>query len=172
MSQSAKKPEKKLSLFPVKTKTGNEKSLLDINLQVKEVRNKLQLIIQLEQTQLADFFTHILEKSLRDHFGFLSLRNDVSGDDLPCRTEERVSIYRIDRKAALSGREVEILKNLTKGNSNSKIADNFKIKTNTVRNHLQSIYLKLGVGDRFKAVIEYKRLFESINKNCPSPLNK
>jgi len=52
----------------------------------------------------------------------------------------------------LSRREVEILRLLREGYSNSQIAERLFVSTNTVRAHLYSIYSKLGVSNRVAAV--------------------
>jgi len=53
----------------------------------------------------------------------------------------------------LTGREVEILQGVAKGNSNKIVADCLKISENTVKNHVKSILSKLGANDRTHAVV-------------------
>ena len=55
-------------------------------------------------------------------------------------------------------RELEILAELTKGNSNKVIARNLGIESNTVKFHLQNIYQKLGVNRRQLAITLAQRL--------------
>lgn len=50
--------------------------------------------------------------------------------------------------ARLSVREREVLRELARGHSPQKIAKALKLSTNTVRNHLKSIFLKLGVNSQ------------------------
>ena len=52
----------------------------------------------------------------------------------------------------LSGREVEILRQLAEGNRNRDIADKFFIAEETVKAHLKHIMEKLGANDRTQAV--------------------
>lgn len=47
------------------------------------------------------------------------------------------------------------MERLSKGWLNKEIADDLGLKFNTVRNHLQNIYHKLGVGNRSEAIIAY-----------------
>jgi len=54
-------------------------------------------------------------------------------------------------KPQLTAREQEILKLLTKGLANGEIASTLGVSTNTVKNHLYSIYRKLGVNSRGQA---------------------
>ncbi len=51
----------------------------------------------------------------------------------------------------LTSREHEILELLTEGHSNAEIAQQLGVTTNTVKNHLYSIYRKLGVKSRSQA---------------------
>ena len=53
----------------------------------------------------------------------------------------------------LSGREMEVLGNVTKGMSNKEIARSMGISHQTVKNHVTSILRKLGVEDRTQAAI-------------------
>jgi DNA-binding NarL/FixJ family response regulator len=53
----------------------------------------------------------------------------------------------------LTGREIEILQGVSKGNSNKIVADHLNISENTVKNHVKSILSKLGANDRTHAVV-------------------
>jgi DNA-binding NarL/FixJ family response regulator len=55
---------------------------------------------------------------------------------------------------ALSQREVEVLECMARGESNKLIASTLAISESTVKTHIQSIFQKLGVGDRTGAVTE------------------
>ena len=138
--------------------------MLDINVRVKEVHNKIELSIQVEQPQVTDLFRYLLERALKDHFGFSCPKDEDSGPESSVNKAEKISRFRIDRKSALSKREIEILQKLSMGWSHSKIARHFKLTINTVKSHLQSVYLKLGVSNRLEAAVEYRKLFETINK--------
>ena len=52
----------------------------------------------------------------------------------------------------LTGREHEVLVAMARGLDNAEIADRLRIAENTVRNHLASVYSKLGVGSAREAV--------------------
>jgi len=58
----------------------------------------------------------------------------------------------LDRPEALSERELEILRLMATGAANRAIADQLFISESTVKTHVQSIFQKLGVNDRTKAV--------------------
>jgi ATP/maltotriose-dependent transcriptional regulator MalT len=51
----------------------------------------------------------------------------------------------------LSGREIEVLELVAKGNTNKEVAKILHISTATVKTHLIHIYNKLGVDDRTAA---------------------
>ena len=54
----------------------------------------------------------------------------------------------------LSEREVEVLNLMAKGAANKEIAAELTITESTVKTHIQTIFQKLGVGDRTEAVTE------------------
>ena len=66
--------------------------------------------------------------------------------------EEETSATK-DLYSPLSGREVEILDYIARGNSNKEIAKSLKISDQTVKNHITSILKKLSVNDRTAAVV-------------------
>jgi DNA-binding NarL/FixJ family response regulator len=53
----------------------------------------------------------------------------------------------------LTRREIDVLDLLVKGNTNKEMADSMFISEKTVKNHLTSIFRKLGVKDRTQAAI-------------------
>jgi two-component system, NarL family, response regulator len=59
---------------------------------------------------------------------------------------------------SLSQREVEIMERLSSGKLNKEIADDLACKTNTIRKHLQHIYLKLKVQNRTEASIRFMEI--------------
>ncbi len=64
--------------------------------------------------------------------------------------QEQPSSVLTDR---LSSREVDVLRLLARGFSNSDIADSLHLSEGTVRNHVSAIFAKLGVADRTQAAI-------------------
>lgn len=57
----------------------------------------------------------------------------------------------------LSAREVEILELIAEGRANADIARRLFLSEKTVRNHISSIYAKLGVADRAEAIARARR---------------
>jgi len=57
-----------------------------------------------------------------------------------------------DRRAGLSGRELEVLSAVARGQSNKQIARALRLSEATVKTHLLHVYTKLDVADRTAAV--------------------
>jgi two-component system NarL family response regulator len=55
-------------------------------------------------------------------------------------------------RSSLSAREVEVLTRVARGRSNKEIGADLGIAESTVKNHVNNILMKLGVGDRAHAV--------------------
>ncbi|RYD04729.1 hypothetical protein N752_12445 [Desulforamulus aquiferis] len=53
----------------------------------------------------------------------------------------------------LTDRELEVLKQVAKGQSNKDIANSLFISEKTVKNHLTNIFQKIGVVDRTQAAL-------------------
>jgi DNA-binding NarL/FixJ family response regulator len=58
----------------------------------------------------------------------------------------------------LSEREAEVLRHLARGASNKEIATALRIAEGTVKNHLTSVFEKLGVDDRLQAAMRAREL--------------
>ncbi len=57
------------------------------------------------------------------------------------------------RDMKLSGREMEVVRCVAMGLRNKEVADKLGVSEATVKNHLTSIYTKLGVGDRLELIL-------------------
>jgi two-component system NarL family response regulator len=80
-----------------------------------------------------------------------SIREVARGrSQVPPDVAERLS-QRLPR-SSLSPREVEVLSRVARGKSNRDIATDLGIAESTVKNHVNNILMKLGVGDRAHAV--------------------
>ena len=55
--------------------------------------------------------------------------------------------------AALTPRELEVLKLIAVGRENREIAEALRIEEKTVKNHINSIYSKLGISNRRQAIL-------------------
>ena len=80
---------------------------------------------------------------------------DANGEDLAAYRSPRLSV----RAEAITDRERDVLRCLVQGiSATDDIADELYISQKTVKNHLASIYEKLGVNDRAQAVVEAMKL--------------
>jgi two-component system, NarL family, response regulator LiaR len=62
------------------------------------------------------------------------------------------------KKLNLSNREYEVLQLITKGCSNSEIADNLCLSLSTVKTHVSNLFVKMDVKSRTQAIEKAKRL--------------
>ena len=85
--------------------------------------------------------TELVEVIRQVHAGKKRIPSEVAAHLAEHYSEER-----------LTGREVEILRQLAEGNRNRDIADKFFIAEETVKAHLKHIMEKLGANDRTQAV--------------------
>jgi DNA-binding NarL/FixJ family response regulator len=60
------------------------------------------------------------------------------------------------RKNLLTHRQTEILTLLSEGMSNKEIASTLKLTEGTVKNHVFTIFSKLGVHNRIRAIVKAK----------------
>jgi DNA-binding NarL/FixJ family response regulator len=157
-------PEIKFLARPRSTKIKNITSLLDLNMNVKELKHDIVLNIRFDGNQLVDFFRYMAEKSFSEDFALADHNNEGSVKELTVNGKDSTPVLWIDDENYLTGREVEIMERLSKGWLNKEIADDLGLKFNTVRNHLQNIYHKLGVGNRSEAIIGYLKCREKYKK--------
>jgi DNA-binding NarL/FixJ family response regulator len=62
---------------------------------------------------------------------------------------------RVDVRACLTPRELEVLQMLSKGSTNSEIAGELSLTVHAVKFHLASVYRKLGVANRTEAAVAF-----------------
>lgn len=69
------------------------------------------------------------------------------------RNLEAVKVMERSKEERLSYREIEVLEMVCKGLSNQEVAKQLFLSEKTVKNHLTSIFRKIGVSDRTQAVL-------------------
>ncbi|WEV60350.1 response regulator transcription factor [Streptococcaceae bacterium ESL0729] len=99
---------------------------------------------------------YILKTSQADEIAE-AIRKIYSGEDV-LSDSVRQKIYEKNHRAPelyddLTARELEVLRELSKGLSNQEIADSLFISLKTVKTHVSNILAKLEVDDRTQAVI-------------------
>ncbi len=80
----------------------------------------------------------------------------AQGTTDPFQNEDDNKILR-----SLSSREKEVLIEVSKGQSNRQIAEKLFIAEQTVKNHLSSIYSKLGIHDRLEAILMVRDILQN-----------
>ena len=164
MSLSAKKSIIKLPALSNKTKTRKVRPLLDMKIQLREMNDRMSLIVDFEKPQFMAFFAFMFENFFMQPLKFIDLEsqpinNVFSGNDMG-----RNFLDKINRLNSLSERQREIFEKLLKGLSNYEISRELNIKESTVKNHLNEVYLKLGVPNRYVAIAQYRDLIENVRK--------
>jgi DNA-binding CsgD family transcriptional regulator len=70
--------------------------------------------------------------------------------------EERRPVQ-AELRAALSARELEVIAEASRGQTNAEVAARLGVTVHAVKYHLASIFRKLGVANRTEAVVVYLR---------------
>ena len=96
---------------------------------------------------------YLLKDTPRDEL-FAAIRKAAKGETVlaPAVAARLMGHMRKPAEEQLSGREIEVLQQVSKGKSNREIAKELHISTATVKTHLIHIFGKLGVDDRTAAV--------------------
>jgi DNA-binding CsgD family transcriptional regulator len=164
MSRSAKKPVKKLPVLPKKARKRKERSLLNMTIQLKEVNDRMNLNVDFDKSQFMNFAGYLFDYFFQQRFSFARTEGQSLNESLPVADIYTFSLAKVNRLNSLSARQREVFGLLLKGLDNSKISEKLNIAENTVRNHLQDIYLKLGVPNRYVAITQYSDLFDKLFK--------
>lgn len=111
---------------------------------------------------------HLRTESL-EHL--LTLIRNASGDEALCsQTVSAILVRRVysllgqrnttadSRQLILTDREIQIMKLLEDGLSNQQIASRLSVSISTVKNHVHSLFGKLGVNSRSEAVATYRAM--------------
>ncbi len=95
----------------------------------------------------------LLEGIRKVHRGEMWIDQRVAADVMRAMTEPPGIPARRGPRGVLTPREGEIVELVTQGFRNREIADKLSISEQTVKNHLQNIYDKLGVSDRLELAL-------------------
>jgi len=105
------------------------------------------------------------EKTLSEYFGPNNRVQIISVKDAIDKIKAR-QFSAGYKKPLLTKREVQIMECLVGGKVNKEIASELRLSTNTVRNHLRSIFVKLCVETRAEAIVRY--LSANVKPNQPA----
>lgn len=95
--------------------------------------------------------------AVRDAVLAVARGETVFGPQVQAALAAALRSRRDDRDSPLSRREQEVIQCAAEGLSASETGDRMHLGTTTVKSHLQSVYVKLGVNDRAAAVAEAMR---------------
>jgi DNA-binding CsgD family transcriptional regulator len=165
MSRSAKRSSGKLPARPKREKINKGRPLDATVVTLKEVNNRIKLNLDFEKSRFLDFFGPLLKDYLAER---LSYAGEGAGgafsSSFSVNRFDDFSLDKINRLKALSERQCEIFEKLLIGLNNYDISLELDISECTVKNHLQDIYLKLGVPNRYVAIARYRDLYEKLFK--------
>jgi len=102
-----------------------------------------------KQTCLAAGARAYLEKNLPPDIVLARIKEIVEGG--PHRPVAESGISELLEQHGLTSRQMDILIQLARGNSNKKIAEKLHISPETVKSHLSSVYKQLGLSTRSEA---------------------
>ncbi len=96
---------------------------------------------------------YLLKDAPREEL-FRAIRAAARGEPVlaPSVTARLMQRTQMPARAALSGREIEVLELVARGRSNKELAKDLHLSEATVKSHLIHIFDKLGVADRTAAV--------------------
>ncbi|MHB8284989.1 MAG: response regulator transcription factor [Caulobacteraceae bacterium] len=95
---------------------------------------------------------YLLKSSVRTELIETIRAVNVGGRRLSPEIAEKIAMYAIDDRLSEREVEVEVLRLISRGQSNKSIAHRLSITEATVKTHLKSVFLKLDVADRTHAV--------------------
>jgi DNA-binding CsgD family transcriptional regulator len=162
MSRSAKKSVIKLPDLPKRARKRKERSLLNMSIQLKEVNDRMNVNVDFDKSQFMNFVGYLFDHFFQQRLSFAGTEGQRLNNSLTAPGAYTFSLDKVNRLNSLSGRQREIFCKLLKGLDNNEISSEMNLSVNTVRNHLQDVYLKLNVPNRYVAITQYNDLFEKI----------
>jgi DNA-binding CsgD family transcriptional regulator len=164
MSRSANNLPKNLSSLSKKTKIRKAVPLLNMSLQLREINDRINVNMDFEKPQFIDFFGSLFAEYILQRLNFVTPEGHAFNNILSVNDKDNFSLDKINRLKALSPRQLEIFEQLLKGLNNFEISRVLNIKESTVKNHLNEVYLKLGVPNRYVTIAQYRDLYEKVRK--------
>ena len=164
MSQRAKKSVIKLPVLPKRARKRKDRSLLDMSVQIKEVNDRMNVNVDFDKSQFMNFVGYLFDYFFQQRLGFAGTEGQcLNNSPLPSGAYT-FSLDKVNRLNSLSDRQREIFGKLLKGMDNNEISAEMNLSVNTVKNHLNDVYLKLNVPNRYVAITQYDNLFEKLFK--------
>ena len=116
-------------VYPVFDKDGNLSSTIEIDVDIEEKN--------LQQKEQKKYVEHLEQKV-----------SEISQENRAISEEDAFEV-----QTDLTGREIEVLRLITKGATNTEISEALSISPHTVKSHVIHIFNKLSVNDRTQAAV-------------------
>jgi len=98
------------------------------------------------------------------------LLSDVSESRLLLeRLSSPIALVSLEEPFALTGREAEVMAWVAQGKSNAEVARIVQAQPRTIEKHLERIYKKLGVDNRFAAILAVMTVSRSLDSSGSAP---
>ena len=145
MSRRASNSAIKLSALSKMEEDRKGLPLLNMNAQLRELNECINININFEKPQFIDFFGNLLADYILRRLNFVTPEGASFNNILSVNDKDNFLLDKINRLKALSERQLEVFERLLRDLSNYEISRELNIKVNTVKSHLNEVYLKLGV---------------------------
>lgn len=140
-----------LEMLEVLRKSNNENQKVLILTIHDEIEYLLKAIkIGVEGYVLKDADSSVLKKAINS---VVAGETYIDYTMVPLLNESKTKVFTEQEDDALTRRELEVLKLLAEGLFNKEIAYKLSISEKTVKNHVSSIFKKIGVSDRTQAAV-------------------
>jgi len=135
-----------------------------MNVPLRETNKCINVNINFEKPQFIDFFGSLFADYILRRLSFVTPDGQGFNNVLSVTDKDNFSLDKINRLKALFARQFEIFEILLKSLSNFEISRELNIKESTVKSHLNEVYLKLGVPNRYVTIAQYRDLYEKVRK--------
>lgn len=140
-----------LEMLEVLRKSNNKKQKVLILTIHDEIEYLLKAVkIGVEGYVLKDADSSILKKAIKS---VVAGETYIDYTMVPLLNESKAKVFVNQDDDMLTRREIEVLKLLAEGLFNKEIAYKLSISEKTVKNHVSSIFKKIGVSDRTQAAV-------------------
>ena len=140
-----------LEMLEVLRKSNNKKQKVLILTIHDEIEYLLKAVkIGVEGYVLKDADSSILKKAIKS---VVAGETYIDYTMVPLLNESKSKVFVYQDDDMLTRREIEVLKLLAEGLFNKEIAYKLSISEKTVKNHVSSIFKKIGVSDRTQAAV-------------------
>ncbi len=165
-----------LDLILMDIRTAMRANGLDAAERIKEKYPKIKIIIctsmpeysYLERAKQIGVDSFWYKQVIEDDF-FDLIDRTMNGEHIFPEDTPELMLGNVSSKE-LTGRELEVLKELMNGEGNQEIADRLCMSLSTLKTHLQHLQEKTGYRNRTELALRAREIGLVINDNVPDPL--